>query len=157
MRLLFIRHAKALDRKEWKGDDLLRPLSPAGIKKAREFFSKLPKIYTIDIILSSKATRAIQTADILKEFYPNSKYFETSKLNPGAKPLNFEELIEKFRSYENVAFIGHEPDFSYAIAHLVGCEELSIKIRKASVVELIGEDIFELAGMLYPKMLRKLQ
>ncbi len=157
MRLLFIRHAKALSRQEWQSDDLSRPLSKEGIQKAREFFSKLPKIYTIDIILSSKATRAIQTADILKEFYPNSKYFETSKLSPGATVLDFEELIERFRGYENIAFVGHEPDFSYAIGHLVGCEELSIKVKKASVIELIGEDFFELTGMLYPKMLRKLQ
>jgi len=155
--VLFIRHAKALDRDEWEQDDLLRPLSEEGIAKAREFFAKLPKIYDIDIIISSKATRAVETAKLLETNYPNVKYFETSRLNPGATPLDIEFLIDKFRGYDNIALIGHEPDFSFAIAHLVGCENLQIRIKKASVTELVGEENFELAGIIYPRMLRKLE
>ena len=156
MRLLFIRHAKAIDREEWSGSDLERPLSEHGIKKAKEFFSKLPKIYPIDVIVSSKAKRAIQTADILKEFYPNVKYFETSRLNPGSTVLEIEELIERFRCYENVVFVGHEPDFSLAISHLSGCDLMHIKVRKASVVCLEGDEYFVLSGIIYPKLLRNL-
>ncbi len=156
MQILFIRHAKAVSRDEWDQDDLLRPLDEHGAKKARKFFSKLPKIYPIDIIISSKATRAVQTAQILREFYSNCKYFETSKLNPGASPLAFEQLIEKFRSYTNIAFVGHEPDLGMAIGHFLGCEELPIKIRKASVTQLLGDDIFELSSMIYPNLLKGL-
>ncbi len=156
MRLLFIRHAKAVDREEWSGNDLQRPLSQEGVKKAKEFFSKLPKIYTIDVIVSSKATRAIQTAEILKEFYPNVKYFETSRLNPGSTVLEIEHLIERFRCYENVAFIGHEPDFSLAISHLSGCDLMHIRVRKASVIALEGDEYFVLSGIIYPKLLRNL-
>ncbi len=156
MRVLFIRHAKALPRDEWIGSDLARPLSEDGIKKAKEFFSKLPKIYTIDMILSSKAKRAIQTADILKEFYPNVKYFETARLNPGATPIEIEMLIERFHCYENIALIGHEPDFTLAISHLSGCEMMHIRIKKASVVCLEGEEYFALSSILYPKLLRNL-
>ena len=47
MRLLFIRHAKALKREKWEKDDLLRPLSEKGIKISKEFFEKLPKMYDI--------------------------------------------------------------------------------------------------------------
>ena len=154
MELLFIRHAKAIDRIEWDGDDLLRPLSEEGIKKAREFFKKLPKIYQIEVIISSKATRAIQTAELLKEVYPNVKYFETSKLNPGADPLAYEQIVEKFRGYGNIAMVGHEPDIGLAVASLLGCEELPIKIRKASVTHLSGEETFELHSMIYPKLLK---
>ena len=156
MRVLFIRHAKALERSEWDGDGLLRPLSEEGIKKAEEFFAKLAKIYTIDAIISSKALRAVQTAEILKEFFPAAKYFETARLNPGASPLAFEELIDKFRCYETIAFVGHEPDFSFAVGHLVGCEELDIRIRKAGVVELRGDEAYELEALLYPKLLKRL-
>ena len=155
MRVLFIRHAKALQRDDWKDDDLLRPLSNEGIKKARHLFSKLPHIYPIDVIVSSKALRATQTAQLLKEFYPNAKYFETSRLNPGATPLTYESMIEKFRGYQNVAFVGHEPDISLAVGNLIGCEEAYIKIKKASVTELVGDDIFELVGMIYPKLLKR--
>ncbi|BCD67853.1 histidine phosphatase family protein [Nitratiruptor sp. YY09-18] len=156
MRVLFIRHAKALSRQEWQDDDLLRPLSNEGIQKAKDLFAKLPKIYDIDIIISSKAIRAIQTAKILEENYPNIKYFETSRLNPGATIMDIEFLIEKFRGYSNIALIGHEPDFSLAISHLVGCDNLQLRVKKASVIELDGEEHFALAGIIYPKMLRKL-
>lgn len=156
MRILFIRHAKALERAEWNSDDLLRPLSEEGRDKARSFFNKLPEIYPIDVIVSSKAVRATQTAAILTEIYPNAKYFETSKLNPGATPIAFEEMIEKFRGYENVALVGHEPDISIAVAHLSGCDELHLKVRKAGIIEMEGEEYFTLCGMLYPKLLRNL-
>ncbi len=156
MRVLLIRHAKALSRQEWEQEDLLRPLSEEGVKKAREFFAKLPEIYPIDVIISSKATRSIQTAQILQEFYPNSKYFETARLNPGATPLRYEEVIEKFHCYDNIALIGHEPDISYTISHFVGCDAMHLRIKKASVTELVGEEYFTLAGIIYPKMLRKL-
>jgi len=156
MKVLFIRHAKAMDRNECKKDDLLRPLTPKGVEKAKEFFSKLPKIYDIEVIISSKATRAIQTADILKKFYPNVKYFETKKINPGAPFIAFEELIEKFNSYETIAFIGHEPDFSLAISHLVGCSQMGIRVRKAGLIELRGDEVYELNAILYPKLLKHL-
>ncbi len=154
MEILFIRHAKAIEREEWIGADLLRPLSEDGIKKAKEFFAKLPKIYQIEVIISSKASRSIQTAELLKEVYPNVKYFETSSINPGATPLAYEQLIEKFRSYGHIALIGHQPDISYAVASLLGCEDLPIKIRKASVTHLSGEETFELHSMIYPKLLK---
>ncbi len=157
MKILFIRHAKALERDEWLRDDLLRPLSQEGIKKAKEFFKKLPKIYTIEAIISSKAARATQTAQLLKEFYPAAKYFETSRLNPGATPLAFEELIDKFHCFETIAFIGHEPDFSFAIAHFIGCDDLEIRIKKAGLIELRGEEAYELSALLYPKLLRNLE
>ncbi len=156
MKILFVRHAKALEREEWKDDDLLRPLSKEGIKKAKAFFLKLPRIYKIDALITSKATRAVQTAKLLQEFYPNAKYFETAKLNPGATPLMIEELIEKFHCYETIALVGHEPDFSQAIAHLCGCDEFGIRIKKASVTEVEGEENYELCGMIYPKMFRDL-
>ncbi len=156
MRILFVRHAKALEREEWNDDDLLRPLSDEGREKARSFFTKLPEIYPIDVIVSSKAVRAVQTAELLKEVYPNAKYFETSKLNPGASPIAFEEMIEKFRGYENVALVGHEPDISLAVAHFSGCDELHIKVRKAGIIEMRGEEYFTLQSILYPKLLRSL-
>ncbi|BAF70256.1 SixA phosphatase family protein [Nitratiruptor sp. SB155-2] len=157
MQLLFIRHAKALSREEWQEDDLLRPLSKDGIKKAKLFFKKFPLMFQIDVIVSSKAVRAVQTAKLLQEVYPNAKYYETSRLNPGATPLKYEEMIERFRSYQNVAFIGHEPDISQTISHLIGCEEANILIKKGSVTQLQGDHIFELTGMIYPKLLRNLE
>jgi phosphohistidine phosphatase SixA len=38
MKLLFVRHASAVDPLDFRGDDLLRPLTEEGIRKARKLF-----------------------------------------------------------------------------------------------------------------------
>ncbi len=156
MKILFIRHAKALERSEWKEDDLLRPLSEEGIQKAKDFFACIRKLYKIDVIITSQATRALQTAKLLINYYPNAKYFETDRLSPGASIIDIEKVIDDFRGYEHIALIGHEPDFSLAIAHLIGCGSGgNIRLKKAGIAELLYEDEeFEMLSLLYPKLCR---
>jgi len=159
MKLYFIRHAKAVDRVDWNDDDLLRPLNQKGIKISKEFFSKLPKIYDIDIIISSKAVRAMQTAQILKEFYPNAIYTTSNLLNPGSSLVDVEILLKEYEDYENIALVGHEPDISTTISKLLGCKFLNINVKKSSIIELEGININELAlrSFLYPKILKDLK
>ena len=159
MKLLFIRHAKALKREEWEENDLLRPLSEKGIKVSKEFFEKLSKIYDIDIIISSKATRAVQTAEILKTFYPNAVYTTSNLLNPGANLVDIEILIKEYEDFENIALVGHEPDISITVSKILGCRFLNIDVKKSSVIELEGEDINEMVfrSFIYPKLLKGLK
>jgi len=159
MRLLFIRHAKALSTDEWNEDDLLRPLSKKGINSSKEFFEKLPKIFDIDIIISSKAIRALQTAEILKEFYPNSIFTRTKMLNPGATFIDIEILLKEYKDYENIALIGHEPDISEIVSKLIGCKFMDIDVKKSSIIELEGINIneMELKSFIYPKLLKRLK
>jgi len=158
MEILFIRHAKAVERSHWKGSDLERPLTEEGIEKAKEFFEKIHSIYRIDVIITSKALRALETAKILLNYYPNAKYFETSRLNPGASVVEIEQIIDDFRSYEHIALVGHEPDLSLAISHLIGCPSgADVKMRKGGVAEVLYEDgEFQLSSLLYPKLLKAL-
>ncbi|WP_200762358.1 SixA phosphatase family protein [Nitrosophilus alvini] len=155
MRLLFIRHAKALERFEWHKDDLLRPLSEKGAKKAEEFFKKLPKIYDVEVIITSKATRALQTADILYEQFPNAKFITNSLLNPGSDILDLQLAIKNYLEFDTIAVIGHEPDFSEMIGTLTKCRNLNIRVKKASVIELSGSfpENMELCASIYPKLL----
>jgi phosphohistidine phosphatase SixA len=58
--VLLIRHARAGERDEWVGDDLLRPLDDKGRKQA----AALPDLlaaYSVDRVLSSPADRCVQT------------------------------------------------------------------------------------------------
>jgi len=69
MKLLIIRHSLAIDISEWICHDLERPLVEKGIKRAKKFFKYISKIYPeIDFIITSKALRAKQTAEILKSY-----------------------------------------------------------------------------------------
>src|ERR1039458_1325893 len=110
MDLLIIRHAIALerDRHRWR-DDGARPLSPAGIRRARKAaaglkqFSKSP-----DRLLTSPLVRARQTAQILTEVAGWPQAEEVPQLSPGEPALAVLTLLGKDRS-KLVAVVGHQP------------------------------------------------
>ena len=65
MKILFVRHAIAADPPDFRdASDLARPLTAEGRRKARRVFQALARFYDPpDLIVSSDATRARQTAD----------------------------------------------------------------------------------------------
>ncbi len=135
MKLLFIRHSLAMDKEVFVGNDLERPLVEKGIKRAKTFFKHIKKIYPkIDYIITSKAKRAKDTALILKEFYKDAIYEETTLLYPGA---NINDLKKVLKNKDGiVAIVGHEPDLSEFIKELMFAPNLKIKLKKPSLVEL---------------------
>jgi broad specificity phosphatase PhoE len=62
--VLLVRHAKAGQRRAWKDDDRLRPLSPAGRKQADGLIRQLSN-YKITRIISSPYTRCTETVEPL--------------------------------------------------------------------------------------------
>lgn len=138
MRLLFIRHAIAIERDEHKGDDLYRPLSKEGEARAKRVFSIYKKMFSkVDVIISSKATRAIQTAKLLNEYY-DINIINDELLNPDTNYHNFIKLMKKYEDseYNTIAIVGHEPDFSEILSHIVSDNKLNISIKKASCIEI---------------------
>lgn len=135
MKLLFIRHSLAMDKEVFVGNDLERPLVEKGIKRAKTFFKHIKKIYPeIDYIITSKAKRAKDTALILKEYYKDAIYEETTLLYPGA---NINDLKEVLKNKDGIiAIVGHEPDLSEFIKELMFAPNLKIKLKKPSLVEL---------------------
>jgi 8-oxo-dGTP diphosphatase len=59
-----VRHAKAGDREDWKGDDRQRPLTKSGWRQA-EGLTELLEDEPIDKILSSAYVRCVQTVEPL--------------------------------------------------------------------------------------------
>jgi 8-oxo-dGTP diphosphatase len=64
--ILLIRHGKAGSRREWDGDDLLRPLSRPGVAQAHGLVAVL-RPYGVRRVLSSPFTRCRQTVEPLAE------------------------------------------------------------------------------------------
>jgi phosphohistidine phosphatase len=110
MELLIVRHAIAFerDRHRWR-DDGARPLSPAGIRRARKAaaglkeFSKAP-----DCVLTSPLVRARQTAQILTDVAGWPQAEEAPELSPGAPAQAVLTLLGKHR-VKLVAVVGHQP------------------------------------------------
>ena len=66
MAILLIRHGKAGSRREWDGDDSLRPLSRPGVAQAQGLVPLL-RPYGVQRVLSSPFTRCRQTVEPLAE------------------------------------------------------------------------------------------
>ncbi|HMK97121.1 MAG TPA: phosphoglycerate mutase family protein [Acidimicrobiales bacterium] len=65
MPLLLVRHAHAHARRDWSGDDRLRPLSSNGVKQAEGLIATARKFTPVTRVLSSPYTRCVQTVQPL--------------------------------------------------------------------------------------------
>src|SRR5258708_35952539 len=86
MDLLIVRHAIAFerDRHRWR-DDGARPLSPAGIRRARKAAAGLKELSKApDRVLTSPLVRARQTAQILTDVPGSPQAMAVPELAPQA-------------------------------------------------------------------------
>lgn len=153
MELYFLRHGEA-DWPNWKKSDDERPLTKRGKKEMREVAKFLARIKAKpSLILSSPLPRASQTAEIAAE-YLEKECREEKLLSPGFGKRELEQLLENYGN-ESLMIVGHEPDFSGAIAALTGA---LLKLSKAGVA-LVELDHSRTKGRLLwlfpPKLTKK--
>jgi phosphohistidine phosphatase len=88
---------------------------------------------TPDIVLSSPVLRAKETAKILAaEGCP--KPIIEPWLACGMRPKTALEELKAYQQFNRVAMVGHEPDFSALVEHILGAETYSIRVKKASIL-----------------------
>lgn len=165
MDLLIVRHAIAFDRdrNRWR-DDADRPLSPAGIRRARKAAAGLKKLTSRpQRLLSSPLLRAKQTAQILTEVAGWPAAEEMPELSPGEPALAVLELLGSDRS-KLTAVVGHQPELSQLLGAclLGGGGALPIEMKKNAVacVSFTGRPRpghAALSWLATPKMLRALR
>jgi len=136
MEVLIVRHAIAFerDRHRWR-DDGARPLSPAGIRRARKAAAGLKEFSkTPDRLLTSPLLRARQTAQILTDAAGWPRAEEAPELSPGEPALAVLTLLGKDRS-QLVALVGHQPGLGHLLtACLLGDgRALPIEMKKNAV------------------------
>ncbi len=157
MILYFLRHGLALDREEWKDDDLLRPLTSRGMKnmlRQAETFRALD--LGLDIIISSPLVRAYQTADIVaKRLGMQNELVQDDRLGPG---FGYPELVEMLKDHaeaDQVMLVGHEPGFSQAIGALIGGGGVVCKKGGLARVDITASDPLQgvLVWLVPPKLL----
>ena len=99
-----VRHAKAGDRSDWKGDDRLRPLTRSGQKQA-EALAEMLGNEPIDKILSSGYVRCANTLQPLAT-RRNLPVETVKELEEGAGGESVIRLVEKFKG-RNVVLCTH--------------------------------------------------
>ncbi len=115
--LYIVRHAKS----SWD-DPLLadhdRPLMPKGIKKTLKTAGYIKsRIACPELLLSSTATRAKQTAQIMAEElgFPKEKILFTRNLYHAGPDTIFNELYALPDEISSVMIFGHNPGFTYFV------------------------------------------
>jgi phosphohistidine phosphatase len=164
MDLLIVRHAIAYDRDRarWH-DDAARPLSPAGIRRARKAAAGLKELTPRPVrFLSSPLVRARQTATILTEVAGWPEAEEIPELSPGEPALAVLTLLARERC-KVVAVVGHQPGLGQLLAAcLLGGGTLPIEMKKNAVacVAFAGKPRAGHAALKWlatPRMLRALR
>jgi phosphohistidine phosphatase len=134
----FLRHADAEPR---SNSDHERKLTSKGREQAEKVGKFLVRCGLLpEIILTSPLVRARQTARIVAEALNNSEVVEVDWLACG---MTAETCLMELKARQGAAsalLVGHEPDFSEAIAEILGVKDSgAIKIRKAALtgIELL--------------------
>ncbi len=99
-----VRHAKAGDRSDWRGDDRLRPLTKSGQRQAEALADMLDG-EPIDKILSSGYLRCMQTVEPLGA-HRKLPVEPVKELEEGAGGESVLRLVQKFRG-RNVVLCTH--------------------------------------------------
>ncbi|MDD2706897.1 MAG: phosphohistidine phosphatase SixA [Verrucomicrobiae bacterium] len=160
MRLLFLRHADALE----SADDFNRPLSPKGKKQAKIIGQFLRRSGNIpDAVCSSPLLRTMQTAEIVLSHCETEKKVAvaaTPALANGTSQPHFNEWIKEIRHAKCALLVGHMPSLAERIAHLLGMSSPeSLKLPKTGLYGVETEDCRSgiLQFFLSPKLLEPLQ
>jgi len=141
--LYLIRHGIAANREDYSQGDRQRPLTPEGIKKTTKVARRLQELgIQFDLILTSPLVRAQQTAEILQTVGLSKALQTSSDLAPEGDLLSWWQEGKKWRKYENLALVGHEPNLGHWAELLVWGEVKSrLIVKKASVIGISLPDI----------------
>jgi phosphohistidine phosphatase len=140
MNIFVLRHAIAVEREEWNGDEVERPLTPEGEAQQRKVCAAMKRLaLKFDVILSSPYERAKRTAEIVAEELSLKKQLTFSdELRPEGNPKKLiREIMAMDGVPENLLLVGHEPYLSEWIAVLLtGKAKMEIDFKKSGLCRL---------------------
>jgi len=133
-KLILIRHAQAITQDN-NLDDYDRPLDKNGLKEAKELGDILAKKnFKPDLIISSPAKRAIQTAEIISDEIKYEKSIMPNQYIYEAYVNTLQEIISFLHDDNDTVFlVGHNPGISVLAYMFCNLKE---NIPTAATVEI---------------------
>ncbi len=133
MRILYIhRHAKAV--KEGYEHDFSRSLRLKGIEDAHRMGRYLKhKDMLADLVISSPANRALQTAELVTE-HTGEKLVKDERLYKGGWLSILSVLREQDAALQAIRIVGHNPELEELAAGLCGIRAGGIHLATCSVL-----------------------
>ena len=167
MLLYFVRHAPAATRNTAKWpDDADRPLTARGQRRFRRAARGLRQLdASVDVLLSSRYTRAWRTAELLAKEAAWPAPMPCPELEGGAPPADVVAALQAFGSHALAAagLVGHQPLLSELSSYLLtgDADRMRVDLKKGAVVCLDVGEVPEpgratLLWVAQPKLLRRL-
>lgn len=135
MLLYLLRHAEA---EPHRADDFSRSLTPQGRdQSSRVGAFMLAKEIRPELILSSPVLRARQTAEIVASILGEPAPTLAPWISCGMDPDRALAELADFARLSRVMIVGHEPDFSTLLAHLLDAgHNAGVTVSKASLIAI---------------------
>jgi phosphohistidine phosphatase len=153
----FLRHGKAHSRASWPGDDDQRPLTEAGELAVRQAAHGMRKIGVApDVIVTSPLARARRTAEIVaEELGMPDRLVDDKRLAHGFDARSLAKIVARRDEAGSIMVVGHEPEFSAAVAQVIGGGRVELKKGALALVQFDGTDLSDgvLAWLLTPAQL----
>lgn len=162
MIVYFLRHASAGKKMMNGKKDERRPLDEEGILQARYVGQLLASLdVQVDQIVSSPLRRALQTASLVaNELGHEAEVRTDNALRPESDYLNFKEMLSRFRKYDSIMVVGHNPTESEFLSKIVsgGSGGAHVELKKGAVARVDTDGRYGvLEWLVTPKIARSVQ
>jgi phosphohistidine phosphatase SixA len=132
--LHLLRHAHAGDPAGWDGPDADRPLSDKGEKHADRLGRFLAGVgFKTDAVISSPKLRASRTAEIVAGHLHVPVAIDP-RLAEGLDLGAVEAILHDAGDPGRPVLVGHDPDFSDLVAHLIGSP--AVPMKKGAMIRI---------------------
>jgi phosphohistidine phosphatase len=137
VRLYLLRHGVA-SRSAWSGPDADRPLTPEGEETVACVGKRLADAgVQVDLVLTSPYARAVRTAEMVAAALGvTDRLAEEPRLASGFGPSELRDVLREHAALDAIMLVGHEPDFSEAIAYVTGGGRVVMKKAGLARVDL---------------------
>lgn len=136
MNLYLIRHGNA-EKAGLNKSDFERELTEEGrqkLERAVKYWKNL--IPEFDFIITSPLIRAKQTAEIIfKSFNSKHEIIIENTLKNGSETADILNIVNSLNG-DNIALVGHQPDFSYHLSNLISSGSASLDFKKGAIAEV---------------------
>jgi phosphohistidine phosphatase len=137
MNIYFIRHSDA-ENSSITTKDFERKLTEGGIEKIRKSAEGWKHVISsFDYVVSSPLLRSLQTAEQILDVYnlDKSKLIIDKRLKSGS---DLDDIIEIANSLneDEIAFVGHQPEFSEHVSELISQTYAYIDFKKAAIAKI---------------------
>ncbi len=167
MNLFILRHASAGIRRANPLLDVKRPLDKDGKAQCLQLAHVLNALnLSFDLVVSSPLKRAMQTAQLVAtETGYEQKILISNALAPTATFAQFQRLLRDCSASENVLVVGHNPNITQFLGHLLGVgtnddpstTPARIRLRKGSLARVnLQRGTAVLQSLIDPRVVRAL-